>query len=74
MKKTKEIDVKKLLKKFNPEEDAVDRRIYYGVTNKKIDPNDKFSDKSDDNMPRHIMMSASQKSMEDSLRSTSDPG
>ena len=38
VKKTEEIPVEKLLEKFNPEEDAVDRRIYYGITNKKIDP------------------------------------
>jgi hypothetical protein len=33
VKKTKEIPVEKLLEKFNPEEDAIDRRIYYGITN-----------------------------------------
>ena len=38
VKKSKEIPVEKLLDKFNPEDDAVDRRIYYGITNKKIDP------------------------------------
>jgi hypothetical protein len=48
VKKTKKIPIEKLLDKFNPEEDAIDRWIYYGVTNKKVDPTDKFSDESDE--------------------------
>ena len=42
------IPLENLLEKFNPEEDAIDRRIFYGVTNKKIYPTDKFSDESDE--------------------------
>ena len=48
VKKTEEIPVEKLLEKFNPEEDAVDRRISYEITKKKIDPSEKFSDESDE--------------------------
>ena len=48
--------------KFNPEEDAVDRRIYYGITNKKIDPTEKFSDESDDDGPTNQFMEDLEKS------------
>jgi hypothetical protein len=65
-----------LLDKFDPVNDSVDRRIYYGVTNKKIDPTDKFSDESDDNEPTNRTISDSKTNEEESqqLRNTFDPG
>ena len=52
--------------KFRPEEDAVDRRIYYGITNRKIDPTEKFSDESDDDSPTNQMMRYLEKSSQES--------
>ena len=76
VKKTKQIPKNKLLDKFKPENDAIDRRIYYGVTNKKIDPNEKFLDESDEEESTNPIMMALQNSRKDSLqrRNTFDPG
>ena len=76
VKKTKEIPVDKLLEKFDPENDAIDRRIYYGITNKKIDPIDKFSDESDGNVLSNQSMSDFETNEKENLllRNTFDPG
>ena len=76
MKKTKEIPVDKLLEKFDPENDAIDRRIYYGITNKKIDPIVKFSDESDGNVLSNQSMRDFETNEKENLllRNTFDPG
>ena len=76
MKKTKVVPVEKLLEKFDPENDAIDRRIYYGITNKKIDPIDKFSDESDGNQPSNQTMNDFEMNGKENqlLRNTFDPG
>ncbi len=74
IKKTRDIPVKKLLDKFDPVNDSIDRRIYYGITNKKIDPSDKFSDESDDNEYIIQTISEVEKSPSQLVRNTFDPG
>ena len=58
--------------KFNPNEDAIDRRIYYGVTNKKIDPTDRFSDESDEGQLTNQTTNAKRERL--ARRSTFDHG
>lgn len=75
VKKTKIIPTNKLTDKFNPDYDAIDRRIYYGVTNQKIDPNEKFSDESNsEDESSKLMMSLQSSIVTLQRKSTFDPG
>ena len=74
VKKTRKIPVEKLLDKFDPVNDSIDRRIYYGVTHKKIDPTDKFSDESDDIESTIQTVSEVEKQSSQLVRNTFDPG